>query len=1042
MKKIKKFLLILIVFISFNTICTNTQAWLLPKDKNPQEFQEYVKVMKIYNKEIDKSKAIEAFKEYLKSYPSTENAEKVQFMIGECMFYEAVRAKVLTKKDSLFYKAIKQYKKVNGKSSLFEDAKFRIGECFYNLGKINKAIEIFKEIATSDFKYYLKAESLYSLVICYLALSKFNLAEEMARKLLKLFPAYKNQEKIYFPLGLIYYQKKRLKEALKLLEKSLTDDSLYYQGLINIEMNKPLIAIVKFKKLIKEYPKSKYLVNSKFLLGEMYYQSKDFCSAIEEYQKFRKLYPKSKLAIFALYKECLSLYYQKKYKEAIKLGKYLIKKYPQDNLAVLTNYLIGNCYYSLNKIGVAIFAFGNLIKKYPEKEISILAQYKISWLRFLQERYLSIVFSLDEFINIHPSHKLMDYIYFLHGKCYQRMGNSQGAIYYFKKVLDKTENIELAEAVIYSMCETFYLQKDYDQIIGNCRFLLNSFPFTKSIWRANALLLIADSYYRLGLTEEAKEIYNIVLSNFPKSEAALFANDGLMWCYIQNEEYEKAVKIKDQIADSLIEGKIKDKFLIKSEYERANCLFNQGKYLEALDAYEKYVKDYPEEENAAEALYNSALCYYRMQYYTQAIQAWKELIQNYKSSEKCFHAAYRIADTYFRTGKYSKSIKAYQEIINRFPESKGIEEAFFKIGLCYFNDNKDQETIKAIKTFIFKFPNDPRVGDAFDIIEASIYRKETLLQKSSEKDILKKSRLALIQIMEKYIKEFPKSELISEIQYRLAKKYYEIENYKKSIAEFKKVVINFPDSSSLANTLYYLGESYYHLNNFQDAIETYERFVVNFPDHKLAPMALFRQGTAYYNLSNYDKAINSYKKIVKDYPDNNYAPAAQFNCALCYKNLNKYEEAVREYKLFQELYPQNEMINDTLVELGIIYQKLRQYAQAISTYKKLQDNLNSDDPERVEISYRVANIYLKIGEEEKAIKEFEKIYKMKPYKNPYRLSALAKLGDIYENKKIWKKALRIYQDIEKNVTKKTWKKAALSRIKFIKNKIRERRKRK
>lgn len=68
-------------------------------------------------------------------------------------------------------------------------------------------------------------------------------------------------------------------------------------------------------------------------------------------------------------------------------------------------------------------------------------------------------------------------------------------------------------------------------------------------------------------------------------------------------------------------------------YEKARDLYYEGKYKEAIEAYRKFIQDFPKSEYADDAQYEIAMCYEFMEDYKKAIEEYEKLIKNYPNSE-------------------------------------------------------------------------------------------------------------------------------------------------------------------------------------------------------------------------------------------------------------------------------------------------------------------------------------------------------------------------------------------------------------------------
>ena len=614
--------------------------------------------------------------------------------------------------------------------------------------------------------------------------------------------------------------------------------------------------------------------------------------------------------------------------------------------------------------------------------------------------------------------------------------NYEKAIAAYKKVLDQSYQTELHETAIYLINRAYYVQKNYDQIISGYHYMLNSFPPSKSNWRAFAYLMIAEAYYQQGDFEDSKEIYETIINNYPESEAVFYAQDGMIWYFLQKGEYKTAFQKRQKLKESLVGKKLETTEMdVNRQYEIANGLFNQKKYAEALEVYESFVKDYPDNQFVPEGLYRIGLCYYQLEYYREAIDVWEKLSNTYKEHPSAVDALCKIADTYFRAQEYNTAITTYQRIAKDYSKNPNIKDIRLRIGQSYYNAMNDEKAIAEFQGFIDAYPDDPKASDALSAIEASLSRQERKLLASDTGSTTGNKEespdIAVINMLRGFIAKYPKSKLAPEMQFHLAQKYFDLEQYVKAVEEFSRIAINYSDSKYMPNSQYLLGESLYELKRYEESITVYQRLIQNFPNHESIPAAMFHLGTSFYNLERLEEAVKIYQNITQNYPNTEYTSAALFNTALCYKKMSKLDETANAYQLFCQKYPDDDMTNKALLELAAIYRKQENFQDAIKTLNSLLGKVH--DEGKYEIIYNTGDCYLAMQDKEKAKLEYLKLKDSSPKTNTWRLTALIKLGEIYEEEEQWKKAIEVYEDIAKNTTKPEWKKAINQRIRLIKD---------
>jgi len=238
-------------------------------------------------------------------------------------------------------------------------------------------------------------------------------------------------------------------------------------------------------------------------------------------------------------------------------------------------------------------------------------------------------------------------------------------------------------------------------------------------------------------------------------------------------------------------------------------------------------------------------------------------------------------------------------------------------------------------------------------------------------------------------KDTPKEQLM------YAMDFYEAEDYKKAMAEFKKIIKYYRKSEAASEAQYYIGRCYENLGNpyhafeaYQKVIddypftqrtneiikrqfdigenlfagektklmgvrfkalpeqiaEVYKKVVSNAPYSSYAPTAQFRVGELYKRVEYYDEARDAFQKVVDDYPDSDIAAEAKFQVALCASigsGKSGYDQhlaaqAMDEFEEFAKEHPDSEWVKKAKEEqIKIIERRADSYMKIAAFYKRV-----------------------------------------------------------------------------------------------------------
>ena len=174
-------------------------------------------------------------------------------------------------------------------------------------------------------------------------------------------------------------------------------------------------------------------------------------------------------------------------------------------------------------------------------------------------------------------------------------------------------------------------------------------------------------------------------------------------------------------------------------------------------------------------------------------------------------------------------------------------------------------------------------------------------------------------------KDTPKEQLL------FAMDFYEAQEYKKALAEFRKIIKYYKRSESASEAQYYLGRCYEQLGNPYHAFEEYQLVIDNYPFTQRVDEIIKRQyeiGESLYQgeKTKYlgvkfkalpEQMVEIYKKVVSNGPYSEYAPSAQFRIGEIYKNMEFYSEARDAFQKVLEDYPDSSVAAEAKFQLAI-----------------------------------------------------------------------------------------------------------------------------
>ncbi|HOJ51017.1 MAG TPA: tol-pal system protein YbgF [Syntrophales bacterium] len=114
-----------------------------------------------------------------------------------------------------------------------------------------------------------------------------------------------------------------------------------------------------------------------------------------------------------------------------------------------------------------------------------------------------------------------------------------------------------------------------------------------------------------------------------------------------------------------IKGKSEKEALYASAYEN----FRAGKYEQARQEFQNYLKAYPQSEYAANAQFWIAECYFNEKNYEQAVLEYEKVITGYPGSNKLPYALLKQGLSFLQLGDKTSARAIFQTIIKDYPNT-------------------------------------------------------------------------------------------------------------------------------------------------------------------------------------------------------------------------------------------------------------------------------------------------------------------------------------------------------------------------------------
>ena len=765
-------------------------------ENNPNSNKKEKAFLNVGNYYFANKKASYALKWYAKVNPkalSTENKKELDFKMGYAMLttgnLKLARNKFLPLindarygNDARYYYGFIAYKQkdyetaethlteIAKQASYKNEATYYLLDISFKDGRFEESIKIGKKLLLNKTQ---KNSSDISKIIgeSYFNLKKYKEALPYLRTYKGKRGKWNNTD--YYQLGYAYYKQNDFENAVKNFNKIIGDknavsqNAYYHLAECYLYLEKKPEALNAFKSASELDFDAKIKEDAFLNYAKLSYeQGNPYKSVADVLQDFLSAYPKSPYYQEINQLVVTSYLYQQDYKGALD---YLAKKKSNENreLTKDVSYYRGVQLFNLKKLQEA-YPYFIAATKSSDNKIKVsamfwkaetdfqLSNFKKSLTGFTVFKKTTGASQIDEFKSIDYN---IAYSYFKL-KEYEKAANA------FSNFIKKTnqENPLLDDANI-RLADCYFVTKKYsnailayDKVINNLGVGSDYATYQKAI-----------SYGFLG--DDSKKIAN--LNNLVKNyEITNLQDDALFQLantYVAIKNNAKA----HQTYNLLLTKHTKSSYIPKALLRQGLVYYNESNNLKALEKFKKIVSDFPNSNEAKQAVTNARNVYVDLGQ-VDVYAAWVKNISFVNVTDSDLDdTTYEAAENKFLENNAQKAIEGFTKYIAAFPNGINALKANFYLAQSLYKTNQAEKSEQYYKYVVDQ-----------NFSEFSEEALNKLSQIYLEKEDWEKATPLLVRL--ELEANYPQNILFA--QSNLMKSYYQANNFKDAVAYAEKVL--------------------------------------------------------------------------------------------------------------------------------------------------------------------------------------------------------------------------------------------------------------
>ncbi|WP_121667164.1 tetratricopeptide repeat protein [Mesonia aquimarina] len=395
----------------------------------------------------------------------------------------------------------------------------------------------------------------------------------------------------------------------------------------------------------------------------------------------------------------------------------------------------------------------------------------------------------------------------------------------------------------YNIGYTYFKKRDYSNAISHFKAYTSKNNEQQKAQLNDAYLRLGDSYFATSDYWTAMESYNEAIKMEGIDSDYAYFQKAISYGFVDKNDR----KIDD--LKSFLSRYSKSIYRDDALYELGNTYVAEEQTDKAISAYQDLIDNVPMSSFVSKALLKQGLIYYNNDQGNKALDKFRKVVADYPNTEEANQAVKTARGIYVdlgRTDEYAAWVKQldFVEVAD-----SDIDNATFEAAEQKFINSENEAAKKGFKKYLKDFPN------GLHALPAHFYLAQLQYKNGDKTDAIPHYRYAIEQ---------PRSEFTEQALARLSQILLEKENYQEAIPVLKRLEseADFPQNITFAQSN--LMKAYYQQDNYEQTIAYAEKVLrdAKIEDQVKSDAQIFTARAA-MQTEQEEKAKKAYAEVLK-----------------------------------------------------------------------------------------------------------------------------------------------------------------------------------
>jgi tetratricopeptide (TPR) repeat protein len=734
---------------------------------------------------------------------------------------------------------------------------------------------------------------------------------------------------------------------------------------------------------IRSYPEHPKKNEAAFILGNFYFDKKNYRESIPAYQKIdaAAIKPEQKSEIY--FKTGYAYFQLKDFKNALNYF---------NQVKVEKGGYSADAYYYAGYISKESKNYDQAIKDFKEAEKANFyapkVPYMLAGIYYQQGYYDELIAYAEPVLKSRPNLDRKEEIHLYLAEAYFEKRNFAAAAQNYDAFVNAQKR-DLDRSQVYKA--------------GVAQFEIGNFQRATDYFKVSAVIedeigqvssyYLGHSYLKLNNPQFASTSFNAAYKNNSNPKIKEDALVNFAKVNLERGSFQEAVNALDAYLENFPDGL----YANEAETLLTDALINTNNYLRAIEHIEKMPRKSDRLRSAYQKItFYQGIVYYRDKKHDLATTYFDKSLASPIDRDLVIQAHFWKGENYAASERTPQAIKSYETLQSLKPKTNDpyLLKSYYGLGYTFFNLQQYAKAESQFKQYVDKGgKNDD--ADKYD--EALVRLGDVYFVQKKLDEAQRIYQRAINEGGSSVDYAFFRSGVVYNFQSRNAE----------AIGQLDQLINRYPNSLYFEDAVYQKSQINMEQSNYTEAREGFSRLITSRPNSQFVPFALEGRAVANFSLQNYDQTIEDYTKILQNHPNSSNAEAALVGLQEALALQGRSAEFSQYLGTYRNANPDNKSLQNLEYEAAKNLYFSNSFDQAItafSTYlKNYPQSANKD-----EANYFIADSHYKAARKDEALKYFYEIEKVKS--SNQRSKAVQRIAAIELENENYPRAIGFYRE--------------------------------